>query len=48
MNAAIRNGEIDVIETCSGKRIEVRELAAYALHQGPLTAIEEALGRMRR
>lgn len=45
MNAAIRNGEIDVIETCSGKRIELRELAAYALHQWPLTAIEEALGR---
>jgi hypothetical protein len=45
MNAAIRNGEIEVIETCSGKRIELRELAAYALQQWPLTAIEEALGR---
>jgi hypothetical protein len=44
MNAAIRNGEIDVMETCSGKRIELRELAAYALQQWPLTAIEEALG----
>lgn len=45
MNAAIRNGEIEVVETCSGKRIELRELAAYALQQWPLTAIEEALGR---
>jgi len=42
---AIRNGEIEVIETCSGKRIELRELAAYALQQWPLTLIEEALGR---
>ena len=45
MNAAIRNGEIEVVETCSGKRIELRELAAYALQQWPLTDIEEALGR---
>jgi hypothetical protein len=45
MNAALRNGEIEVVETCSGKRIELRELAAYALQQWPLTAIEEALGR---
>jgi hypothetical protein len=45
MNAAIRNGEIEVVETCSGKRIELRELAAYALQQWPLTAIEVALGR---
>ncbi|HYK00367.1 MAG TPA: hypothetical protein VE974_01335 [Thermoanaerobaculia bacterium] len=45
MNRAIRNGEIEVVETCSGKRIELRELAAYALQQWPLTAIEEALGR---
>lgn len=45
MNAAIRDGEIEVVETCSGKRIELRELAAYALQQWPLTAIEEALGR---
>jgi hypothetical protein len=36
---------IEVVETCSGKRIELRELAAYALQQWPLTAIEEALGR---
>jgi len=45
MNAAIRNGEIEVIEACAGKRIELRELAAYALQQWPLTTIEEALGR---
>lgn len=45
MNAAIRNGEIEVVGTCSGKRIELRELAAYALHQWPLATIEEALGR---
>ncbi|HYI12785.1 MAG TPA: hypothetical protein VEK57_27295 [Thermoanaerobaculia bacterium] len=45
MDAAIRDGEIEVVETCSGKRIELRELAAYAVQQWPLTAIEEALGR---
>jgi hypothetical protein len=45
MSAAIRDGEIEVVETCGGKRIELRELAAYALQQWPLTAIEEALGR---
>jgi len=37
--------EIELVETCSGKRIEQRELAAYTLQQWPLTAIEEALGR---
>ncbi len=45
MNRAIRDGEIEVVSTCSGKSIELRELAAYALQQWPLTAIEEALGR---
>jgi hypothetical protein len=45
MNAAIRNGQIEVVETCGGKRIELRELATCALQQWPLTAIEEALGR---
>jgi hypothetical protein len=45
MNRAIRSGEIEVVETCSGKRIELRELAAYALQQWPLTVIEKALGR---
>ena len=45
MNAAVRNGEIEVVETCSGKRIELREVAAYSLQQWSLTDIEEALGR---
>ena len=45
LNAAIRNGEIEVVETCSGQRIELRELATFALQEWPLTAIEEALGR---
>jgi hypothetical protein len=45
INAAIRDGEIELVETCSGKRIELRELVAYALQQWPLTAIAEALGR---
>jgi hypothetical protein len=45
MNAAISNGELEVVETCSGKRVELRELATHALQQWPLTAIEEALGR---
>jgi hypothetical protein len=45
MNAAIRDGEIEVVETCSGKRVELRELAAYALQQWALTDIEEALGQ---
>jgi excisionase family DNA binding protein len=45
MNRAIRNGEIELVETCSGRRIELRELAAYALQQWPLTVIEKALGR---
>ena len=47
MNRAIRNGEIEVVETCSGKRIALRELAAFALQQWPLTVIEKALGRER-
>jgi hypothetical protein len=45
LEATIRDGEIEVVETCSGKRIELRELAVYALQEWPLTAIEEALGR---
>ena len=45
MDAALRNGEIELVVTCSGKRIELRELAAWALQQWPLTEIEEALGR---
>jgi len=45
MNATIRNGDIEVVETCSGTRIELRELAVYAMQQWPLTTIEEALER---
>jgi hypothetical protein len=45
MNAAIKGGDIELVDTCSGKLIELRELAAQALHHWPLTLIEEALGR---
>jgi hypothetical protein len=45
MNRVIRSGEIEVVQTCSGKRIELRELATFAFQQCPLTAIEEAFGR---
>jgi hypothetical protein len=45
MNATIANGDIEVVETSSGTRIELRELAVYAMQQWPLTTIEEALER---
>jgi hypothetical protein len=45
MKATIRNGDIEVVETCDGTTIELRELAAYAMQQWPLTSIEEALER---
>jgi hypothetical protein len=45
MNAAIRSGDIEPLGTCSGKMIELRELAGHALHLWSLTTIEEALGR---
>jgi hypothetical protein len=45
MNAAIKNGDIEPVTTCSGKRIELRDLAAKALDLWSLTTIEEALGR---
>jgi hypothetical protein len=45
MNATIRNGDIEVVGTCSGKRIELRELVEVALQRWPLVTIEEALGR---
>jgi hypothetical protein len=45
MKAAIRNGDIEVVETGGGTRIERCELAAYAMQQWPLTSIEEALER---
>jgi hypothetical protein len=45
MKATIANGDIEVVETGGGTRIELRELAAYAMQQWPLTSIEEALER---
>jgi excisionase family DNA binding protein len=45
MDAAIANGEIEVVGTGSGTRIERQELAEVALQRWPLVTIEEALGR---
>jgi hypothetical protein len=45
MKAAITGGDIEVIETCSGKVIERREVAGQALNQWSLATIEAALGR---
>jgi len=45
MKAAISGGDIEVVRTCSGKVIEIRELAGQALNQWSLATIEAALGR---
>ena len=45
MKATIANGDIEVVETGDGTRIDLCELAAYAMQQWPLTSIEEALER---
>jgi len=45
MKAAISGGDIEVVSTCSGKMIKLRELAGQALNQWSLATIEEALGR---
>ena len=45
LKAAIRSGDIETIETCSGPQIDARELAEQALHVWPLLVVEEALGR---
>jgi hypothetical protein len=45
MKAAISGGDIEVVTTCSGKVIEIRELAGQALNQWSLATIEAALGR---
>jgi hypothetical protein len=45
MNAAIANGEIEVVETCSGTRVPLRELAEIALQRWSLVTVERALGR---
>ena len=41
--AAIEAGDIETITTCSGTRIDTRELAEQAVHVWPMTVIEEAL-----
>lgn len=41
---AIDAGDIETIPTCSGPRIDTRELAEQAVHLWPLQVIEEALG----
>jgi hypothetical protein len=43
--AAVRAGEVEVVGTCSGAMIDIRELAEQAVHLWPLATIEEALGR---
>jgi len=45
MTAAIKGGEIELTDTCSGKRIELRELAVFAVDRWTLPVIEDALGR---
>jgi hypothetical protein len=45
MAAAIDGGDIETVGTCSGTRIDIRELAEQALHVWPVVANEEALGR---
>jgi hypothetical protein len=45
MKAAISGGDIEVLRTCSGKVIELRELAGQALNQWSLATVEGALGR---
>src|SRR4051812_50159340 len=44
MKAAISGGDIEVVRTCSGKVIEIRELAGQALNLWSLPTIEAALG----
>jgi len=44
LNAAIRNGDIEPIDTCSGKMIALREVAIQALDLWSLNTVEDALG----
>jgi hypothetical protein len=44
LNAAIRNGDIEPVTTCSGKMIALRELAMQALQLWSLNTVEDALG----
>lgn len=45
MNAAIREGDLEVIRTCSGQDVPWQEVAAMITAQHPQSVIEEALGR---
>jgi len=45
MNATIRDGEIELTTTCSGERIDIRELADKAIDLWTLPVIEKALAR---
>ena len=45
IDAAIKDGDIEAAGTCNGPAIDLRELAAYALHDVPVHVVEEALGR---
>src|SRR4051812_12332581 len=45
MDAAIANGEIEIVGTGRGTRVELRELAEVALQRWSLVTIEEALER---
>jgi hypothetical protein len=48
MREAVENGEIAVIRTCSGERIERAEVWGKALERWPVVVVEEALGREAR
>ena len=45
IETAIGEGDIEVVETGDGERIDVRELASAAIERWSLTTIEDALGR---
>jgi hypothetical protein len=45
MNAAIKDGDIEPVTTCSGKMIELCDVAGKALELWSLATVEEALGR---
>jgi hypothetical protein len=45
MDAAIRDGDLEVTPTCSGRRVPWQEVAAMITAQHPQATIEKALGR---
>ena len=45
MDRAIRDGEVELTRTCSGARVDIRELAEKGLDLWTLPVIETALGR---